>query len=1287
MSLVASTVPDVLVPRKTLSAPALVVALFASLLATATATTPAHAAGSPVVTLALGATTIAEGGSTTVTATLSAASTAATTVVVSVDPDDTTTLSSNKTLTIAIGQTSSTGVVTIAASDDGTYTGKRTVTVRGAATNNDGVDGPDELTLTITDDERDNKRRPFLSPHHPPTITDKTLTLTFDEDLKESGVPPADSFTVKANSQKRAVASVAVSGTEVTLTLAEAAIRDESVTVGYTAPGRGLGADRRHADRLQNPIGEQVLNFADRTVENESAPCPATVADAFWTACMTVGKKSPRLGYQASSGLGRLSSTSFTHGGTDYTIQILATFRGLIRGNDIFALNFENDPHPVPKNWTLVLGNTIMPGQNFRYRYGSYIWYPVPGDLSFDEVTAGDKVTVALKPTAASDKAPPRLLHSMHQTVDGDTLTVTFDEDLNSGSVPAASSFTVEVAGSTRGLASANPVVISGPTLTLTLASAVNHGEAVILDYRKTTNPLEDTAGNDAPIFLNYVITNTTPNPDLRSLVFDPAPVTVAEDGTTSYRVKLDKAPGPDVVVNIWPTSDMPNYAQSRRGARKVSISPTTVTLTTSNWSTGAVVTVRGVYHRSASDQHTTLHHCGPLLKDWASDVGECGSLLSAGMADLQVTVTNASSDPVLANRIPSQRARAGQRYSYTVPADTFHDADGDTLSYWAGRWVTHNYYGALNVMPDWLRFDASTRTFTGTPQAGDLGNYLLWVTANDGDGRGRGAASWFLLTVHDGSPSADSPVGGTSARSPVGGTSARSPGGPSGLKARGYDDRVELTWDAVEGATGYRVLRRPQNQGDFRSIGTTTTNSYTDRDVTAGVVYDYGVTTANGPRTGAPSEVASALVLAPPPGPPTNLQASVDGTSVTLSWEPAEDGTAIGYLVARRVRDADPPEQFALVDELDADTLTVTDAGLSPATAYEYRVLALSLGEHSEPATVEAVTAAETSEPSTAPAAPTGLGAGTATRTSVPLSWDAVVGAAKYRVEYRQETATEWTTASDGVNGTSHTVTGLACGTRYRFRVSAYGDGTTDAADWGEASDELTEDTAACNAAPEFGSSSYSFSIAEDAAVGDPVGTVSASDGDNDSLTYTIDSGNGDGKFAISSRGAVTVAAALDYESAASHALTVQADDGNGGTATATVDIVVTDVAEDPDGTRDGAVPLGDQSPSKGRQFFRNKSLDRADGDAVDYYTFTTDGRYTLGLGARGQGIELKVTLEDADGNTVGTAGPPLDKRKDQVYIEWLKITIDAGTYYVRVEALEDDATGYYIRFGLRTP
>ncbi len=49
------------------------------------------------------------------------------------------------------------------------------------------------------------------------------------------------------------------------------------------------------------------------------------------------------------------------------------------------------------------------------------------------------------------------------------------------------------------------------------------------------------------------------------------------------------------------------------------------------------------------------------------------------------------------------------------------------------------------------------------------------------------------------------------------------------------------------------------------------------------------------------------------------------------------------------------------------------------------------------------------------------------------------------------------------------------------------------------------------------------------------------------------------------------------------------------------------------------------------GRQFFRGYSLDWASGDGVDYFTFTTDGRYVLGLGVRDQSINLLAYVEDA--------------------------------------------------------
>ena len=102
---------------------------------------------------------------------------------------------------------------------------------------------------------------------------------------------------------------------------------------------------------------------------------------------------------------------------------------------------------------------------------------------------------------------------------------------------------------------------------------------------------------------------------------------------------------------------------------------------------------------------------------------------------------------------------------------------------------------------------------------------------------------------------------------------------------------------------------------------------------------------------------------------------------------------------------------------------------------------------------------------------------------------------------------------------------------------------------------------------APVFDEPSYAFEVAEDAAVGNTVGAVSATDPDDGgTLSYAITAGNADGKFAIDvGTGAITVAGVLDRETTAEYTLTVEADDGSGGVAAVTVTVTVTDIAEAP--------------------------------------------------------------------------------------------------------------------------
>ena len=135
------------------------------------------------------------------------------------------------------------------------------------------------------------------------------------------------------------------------------------------------------------------------------------------------------------------------------------------------------------------------------------------------------------------------------------------------------------------------------------------------------------------------------------------------------------------------------------------------------------------------------------------------------------------------------------------------------------------------------------------------------------------------------------------------------------------------------------------------------------------------------------------------------------------------------------------------------------------------------------------------------APGVPT---AGTATATSQSLTWTAVAGAANYRVEYRGDIWGPWLLDDESITTASQTVDGLLCQRDYEFRVSAYGDGTAYAVAWSEPSDVLTATTGTCSP-PVFGSSSYSFTVADDAPVGTVVGTVQATDNSGQPVVYSI--------------------------------------------------------------------------------------------------------------------------------------------------------------------------------------
>ena len=157
------------------------------------------------------------------------------------------------------------------------------------------------------------------------------------------------------------------------------------------------------------------------------------------------------------------------------------------------------------------------------------------------------------------------------------------------------------------------------------------------------------------------------------------------------------------------------------------------------------------------------------------------------------------------------------------------------------------------------------------------------------------------------------------------------------------------------------------------------------------------------------------------------------------------------------------------------------------------------------------------------------------------------------------------------------------------------------------------------------------SFAVDENSANGTVVGTISASDQDGDTLSYSIIAGDPNGAFAIdSATGEITVAdgAQLDFESQASYSLTVQVQDNGTGTLTdtATVTIDLNDVNDAPV-VNDQSFAVEENSPN-GTVVGTVTASDQ-DGDTLSYSILTGNDASEFAIDP-GTGV---ITIADSSG------------------------------------------------------
>ena len=224
------------------------------------------------------------------------------------------------------------------------------------------------------------------------------------------------------------------------------------------------------------------------------------------------------------------------------------------------------------------------------------------------------------------------------------------------------------------------------------------------------------------------------------------------------------------------------------------------------------------------------------------------------------------------------------------------------------------------------------------------------------------------------------------------------------------------LTWNAVSGATSYKVYRATSQNGTYSLLGTVTATSYTNTGAKAGVTYYYKVKAVNSAGESAYSNIVSGRATV------TTLTMGHSSTSgkPQLTWK-AVSG-AVSYKVYRATA---KNGAYTVINTTKA--LTYTNVGAALGTTYYYKVEALN-------AAGKSLGFSAVVEGKVAPV----LAVGYSSVSGKPqLTWKAVPGATEYQV-YRSTQQNSGYKKINTTTSTSYVNTGAKAGTTYYYRIVA---------------------------------------------------------------------------------------------------------------------------------------------------------------------------------------------------------------------------------------------------------
>ncbi len=520
------------------------------------------------------------------------------------------------------------------------------------------------------------------------TVTGTALTLTYNEALDDTSttLPSTTDYMVTVDTVVPVlVNSVAISDMTVTLTLASVVIGGRPVTLSYT-PGANpvqdtVGNDAVMLDDrgVSNPsgtvsvslntiAGDDVVNIAERTA---GFTISGMVADGA-TVEVTLEGGTPR-GATETGTTWTLDIPSDDPDiiGTSVDVEATATLLGAT-GMVIRPLTLDlvapTATYALPL--TLMVGTTItaiMPGTpsaditSYALQAGTL---PPGLTLTLDGTGGGTAGGISGTPTTANVATALVTIRLTDTASNPGDISITFPAvDLGSQTLdgfaysadtatigqtaPTVTAPTGAVVGSTLSYASGDEDVCTVDSVTgaLTLVAA---GSCVITVTASATNYNEATA--------NFTITVS----EVAGVTVSETERTVPEDGgMADYTVILTSAPTAEVTIAVASDTDT-----------AATVSPASLTFTTTNWDTAQTVTVTGVNDDidNPSDERTaTLSHT-PTSADAGYN--------TVPIASVTVTVTDDDDAGITVSETELAVAEADGTGAYTLILNTQPAAD-----------------------------------------------------------------------------------------------------------------------------------------------------------------------------------------------------------------------------------------------------------------------------------------------------------------------------------------------------------------------------------------------------------------------------------------------------------------------------------------------------------------------------------------------------------------------------------------------------------------------------------